>query len=203
MDEARELAEASRPAHSRQIAVPAQRSSLGEIIIAAATAAPAHDEQAHAVHCEASTAAHEILRLLQAGQAAMAISMLETLPTIIEWDVREQSRGAYLRGYREGGSAVATAKPQRGPCRDELAAGPAQSSSRRQRIQRARLQAPAPRGPRPEDRLDRLRKLLGDPGRKASIRRALRLDDRLLDRVAAGALALAPRHWRQLRVALS
>jgi hypothetical protein len=101
----------------------------------------------------------------------MALRVLETLPGLIERDLREQSSGAYLRGRSEG----------------ELAAA-------------RRLQ---PKHPAPEAaRLDRLRRLLGDPTGRASVREALRLDDRLLDRVAAGTLTLSPQQWRRLRDAL-
>ncbi len=119
---------------------------------------------------DALAAARDALHLLQSGRAAMALRVLETLPGLIERDLREQSSGAYLRGRSEG----------------ELAAA-------------QRFQAPQPKRPASEPtRLDRLRTLLSDP----VVREALHLDDRLLDRVAAGTLTLSPQQWRRLRDAL-
>lgn len=127
---------------------------------------------------DALAAARDALHLLQTGGASMALRVLETLPGLIERDLREQSSGAYLRGRSEG----------------ELAAA--------RRIQALRPRTPTADAARRECRLNRLRALLADPERRASVREALRLDDRLLDRVAAGTLTLSSQQWRRLRDAL-
>ncbi|MFO1075875.1 MAG: hypothetical protein U1E17_24855 [Geminicoccaceae bacterium] len=101
----------------------------------------------------------------------MALRVLETLPSLIERDLREQSSGAYLRGRSEGEMAVA------------------------RRFKVLQPSRPAPEATRP----DRLRALLSDATGRAAVRDALHLDDRLLDRVAAGTLTLSPQQWRRLR----
>jgi len=127
---------------------------------------------------DALAAARDALHLLQTGRAAMALRVMETLPNLIERDLREQSSGAYLRGRSEG----------------ELAAA--------RRFQASQPRRPVPEVAHREGRLSRLRALLSDPAGRASAREALRLDDRLLDRVAAGTVTLSPQQWRRLRASL-
>ena len=120
---------------------------------------------------DALAAVRDALLLLRTGRSTMALRMLETLPNLIERDLREQSSGAYLRGRSEGEMAAA------------------------RRFQTREVRRPAPKA----SRLDRLRALLSDPTGRAKVREALRLDDRLLNRVVDGTLTLSPQQWRRLR----
>ena len=126
------------------------------------------------------TAAQDALTLLRSGRAAMAVSVLERLPALIEAQLVE-ARGA---GFAEGWDAHLLAAAR----------------ERQQAVLRPAPSAPAPRTP---TRLDWLRDALADPAKRECARAALRMDNRLLDRIAAGTVTLSGTHWRRLREALA
>ena len=108
----------------------------------------------------------------------MALRIMEALPGAIE---------AALR--RRHGEAICAAKPMR----------IAIIATTRERRQAA---APPP-APRTADRLDLLRDALADPNRRQLVKAALGMDDRLLERVAAGGATLSGVQWRKLREVLA
>lgn len=57
--------------------------------------------------------------------------------------------------------------------------------------------------PRKPSRLDRFRAALADPERRALVKATLRMDDPILERIAAGRAGLSSDLWRRLRDALA
>ena len=112
--------------------------------------------------------------LLQSGRIDQAMRVLERLPELIKAEVHHQRTSAYIEG-RMAGEAAMHAKMRPKP-------------------------PPAPTGPR---RHEWLRAALADPEQRATARTAVRLNDQLLDRVAAGRVSLSAAMWRRLREALT
>ena len=123
-------------------------------------------------------AARDALTLLQTGRAGMALTLLEQLPGAIEAALRSATGEAYLRGQADAHRIVATARERR------------QAAAR-------------PPAPRTADRLDILRAALADPNKRQLVKAALGMDDRLLERVAAGGAMLSREQWRKLREVLA
>ena len=119
-------------------------------------------------------ATRDALTLLQTGRAAMALRIMEALPDAIETMLRSASGEAYLRGQADAHRLIAAARKRRQP--------------------------PAPRKPH---RLDLLREALADPRRRQLVKATLGMDDRLLERVAAGGATLSGVQWRKLREVLA
>lgn len=119
---------------------------------------------------DALAAARSALRFLHTGQTAEARAALEALPNLLARDIRAKAQSAYLRGLGDG---------------------------RRE----AKGWGPLPqRQARPDcGQREQLRALLSDPAKRAAVRELLRLDDRLLERIADGSLALSPTPRRKLR----
>lgn len=124
------------------------------------------------------TAAQDALTLLRSGRAAMALRILEGLPALTEAQLVD-ARGS---GFAEGWDAHLMAV------------------ERRQAQPRL---APTPPAPRKPSRTEWLRDALADPSQRERARAALRMEDSLLDRVAAGTATLSGAHWRRLREALA
>ena len=128
------------------------------------------------------TAAQDALTLLRSGRAAMTLRILEGLPALIDAALMRTDGVAYLRGQDDAHRILATAQG-------------------RQRIQPQPVAAPPP-APRKPSRLEWLRDALEDPSQRKRARAALRMEDWLLDRIAAGTATLSGAHWRKLREAL-
>jgi hypothetical protein len=129
------------------------------------------------------TAAQAALTLLRSGRAAMAQHIMEGLPTLIEAALARGESGSYLRGQADAQRILAAA-------------------SERQQAQRSHL-APIPPAPRKPSRLEWLRDALADPSQRERARAALRMEDWLLDRIAAGTATLSGAYWRRVREALT
>ena len=114
-------------------------------------------------------AARDALTLLQTGRAAMALRIMEALPDAIEAVLRSATGEAYLRGQADAHRMMAAARERRQP--------------------------PAPRKPH---RLDLLRAALADPVQRQLVKDTLRMDDRLLERVAACGARSRPSTWWKL-----
>ena len=129
------------------------------------------------------TAAQDALTLLRSGRAAMAQRILEGLPALIDAALVRGEGIAYLRGQADAHRIVAAARSVSGYSRS-----------------RSPLHPPAPRKP---SRLEWLRDALADPSQRERARAALRMEDWLLDRIAAGTATLSGTQWRKLREALA
>lgn len=125
-------------------------------------------------------AARDAETLLRTGRANMALRILEALPSVLEAALKEAASEAYLRGQTDTHRMMAAA-------RERHPKGPRQ----------------APATPPKPNRLDELRAALADPAKRAAVRSALRMDDRLLDRIAAGGANLTPAQRRRLRSTLA
>ena len=123
-------------------------------------------------------AARDALTLLQTGRAGMALRIMEALPGAIEAALRRATGEAYLRGQAEAHRIIAATRKRR------------QAAARSPALRMA-------------NRLDMLRTALADPSRRQLLKTALGMDDRLLDRVAAGGATLSGVQWRKLREALA
>ena len=123
-------------------------------------------------------AARDALTLLQTGRAGMALRIMEALPDAIEAALRSATGEAYLRGQADAHRIIATTRERR------------QAAAR-------------PPAPRTANRLDILRAALADPSQRQLVKAALGMDDRLLERVAAGGATLSGVQWRRLREALA
>jgi hypothetical protein len=128
-------------------------------------------------------AAQDALTLLRTGRAAMAHRILEGLPALIDAALVRGEGIAYLRGQADAHRILAAA-------------------SECQQAQRPHL-APIPPAPRKPSRLEWLRDALADPSQRERARAALRMEDWLLDRIAAGTATLSGTQWRKLREALA
>ena len=128
-------------------------------------------------------AAQDALTRLRTGRAAMAHRILEGLPALIDAALVRGEGIAYLRGQADAHRIVAAAQE-------------------RQRIQPQPIAArpPAPRKP---SRLEWLRDALANRSQRERARAALRMEDWLLDRIAAGTATLSGMQWRRLREALA
>jgi hypothetical protein len=133
----------------------------------------------------------EALLLLQSGMPGKATRLPERLPELIEAErllyaaqleaerrshareIRLQCNVAYLEGRMAGERAM----------HRKLAPKPPST----------------PTGPR---RHEWLQGMLAHPWKRAKAREILRMDDALLDRVAAGTADLSPAYWPKLRKAL-
>jgi hypothetical protein len=126
------------------------------------------------------TATQDALTLLRSGRAAMALRILEGLPALIEAQLVDV-RGS---GFAEGWDAHLIAEAH------------AKAPSAAQTVGTATAV-------RPRSRLDTLREALADPEQRARLRAVLRMEDWLLDRIAAGTATLSGTQWRKLREALA
>jgi hypothetical protein len=122
----------------------------------------------------------DALLLLQSGRVGMATRLLERLPELIEAErrfhareIRSQCNVAYIEGRMAGERAM----------HRKLAPKP----------------PPTPTGPR---RHEWLQGVLAIPRKRALACDILRMDDALLDRIAAGKVDLSPSYWPKLRKAL-
>ena len=122
-------------------------------------------------------AARDALTLLQTGRAGMALRIMEALPGAIDAALRSATGEAYLRGQADAHRIIATTRERR----------------------QAAARSPAPRT---ANRLDILRMALADPSKRQLVKAALGMDDRLLERVAAGGATLSGVQWRKLREAM-
>jgi len=124
-------------------------------------------------------AARDALTLLQTGRARMALRIMEAMPGAIEAALRGATGEAYLRGQADAHRIIAAAARER------------------------RQVAAPPPAPRTANRLDLLRAALADPSKRQLVKGALGMDDRLLERVAAGGATLSGVQWRKLREVLA
>ena len=113
--------------------------------------------------------------LLSTGRTSMALTVLERLSAAIEAALKDAAGEGYLRGQAH---VIAAARERR------------QSAAR-------------PPAPRTANRLDILRMALANPVQRQLVKAALGMDDRLLERVAAGGVTLSGVQWRKLREALA
>jgi hypothetical protein len=116
----------------------------------------------------------------------MALRILEGLPALIEAQLVDVRGLGFAEGWDAHLMAVARAEAE------------------------ARAKAPSaaqtvgtPSAVRHRPRLDTLREALADPEQRARLRAALRMEDWLLDRIAAGTATLSGTQWRKLREALA
>ena len=124
-------------------------------------------------------AAHDALTLLQTGRAGMALRIMEALPDAIEAALRSATGEAYLRGQADAHRIIAAAARER------------------------RQVAAPPPAPRTANRLGLLRTALADPSKRRLVKAALGMDDRLLERIAAGRATLSSVKWRRIREVLA
>ena len=132
------------------------------------------------------TAAQDALTLLRSGRAAMAQRVLEGLPALIEAQLVDARGSGFAEGWDTHLMAIARAEAK------------------------ARAKAPSaaqtvgmPTAVRHRPRLDTLREALADPEQRARLRATLRMEDWLLDRIAAGTATLSGTRWRRVREALA
>ncbi len=123
-------------------------------------------------------AARDALTLLQTGRAGMALRIMEALPDAIEAALRSATGEAYLRGQADAHRIIAATRERR----QAVARSPALRTA---------------------NRLDLLRTALADPIQRQLVKAALGMDDRLLERVAAGGATLSSVQWRKLREVLA
>jgi hypothetical protein len=134
----------------------------------------------------------EALALLQSGMVGKATRLLERVPDLIE-DER-LVHAAHLEAARRSTAAEVQMRYNLGYLEGRAA------GERAMHRKLAPKPPPTPTGPR---RLEWLREMLADPQRREAARAVLRMDDALLDRVAAGRAGLAPALWRRLRETLT
>jgi hypothetical protein len=138
-------------------------------------------------------AAQDALTLLRRGRAAMALSVLEHLPELIEGQLRDAHGSGFARGWdahlsvaaRDEAFARARTTPAAQPIVPPALPGPAKALP-------AAARPIVPALPEPS-RLDVLRAALADPELRARLRVALRVRD--LDDVASGRAQLSRSRW--------
>lgn len=113
--------------------------------------------------------------LLGTGRAAMALTLIEQLPALIDAALKDAASEGFMRGQAH---VIAAARERR----------------------QAAARMPAPRT---ANRLDLLRAALGDPCQRQLAKAALSMGDGLIERVAAGGATLSGTQWRKLRKVLA